>query len=158
MKKQRSENAYNMGPLKKKSWHALHPLQLPLAKSLYTHVAVNMLYLAVYLHTSIGFIDIFLRNTLECFPSCFLSLHASIDTEDVVHLLRLCFVSCDPIGICFSSQCRVSRSINGCSTTSWKQLQKAQRIFFFYPPCIFKRFFPHPSTLVKALLQSQEHV
>lgn len=125
---------------------------------LYTHVEVNMLYLAVYPHTSLGFTDIFVRNALECFPSCFLSLQASIDTEDVVHLLRLCFVSRDPVGICFSSQCRVSRSINGCGTTSWKQLQKAWRKGFFYPPCIFKKFFSRPSTLIKALLRSQEHV
>lgn len=101
----------------------------------------------------------------------------TIDTEDVVHLLRLCFVSCDPVGILFRSFEPEEALMAAAATAaqdSWKQLQKCERkgtrkgIFIppFLkipsPPSAHSSNQPHHSLpsihTSKGLLQSQQHV
>lgn len=69
---------------------------LPLHISI-SHVALDMLYLAVCTHSLFNSYFCF-RKVLEGFSICLLSWEWVL-TEDVVHLFGLCFGSCDPIGI-----------------------------------------------------------
>lgn len=64
---------------------------------------------------------------------------ASIDTEDVVHLLRLCFVSCDPIGICCSYRIELVEAIITAaqSLKSWCR-DRIEKLQF---ACILKEIF-----------------
>lgn len=98
--------------------HPTHTLHQP--RSLrFSCVSVNMPYLAA-LRTYVARPPCALHFLQECAGAlhrpAFSPYQPAIDTEDVVHLLRLCFVSCDPVGILFLSQFRSQR------THQWPQL------------------------------------
>lgn len=82
--------------------------------SLSSHVAINMLYLAIYTHTP------FTSYTflMECVGGLSIPVSlpaAGIDTEDVVHLLGAVFCQLWPHWNLFKLQWRVCRNNNPCT-------------------------------------------
>lgn len=151
-----------------------HP---PSTKPLFNHVSVNMPYLAVYAHTSLGLVRTFLQECAGALPVLFSLPTSRLLTQRMWCICSGCVLSVvTPLEFCCSHSFEPEEALTAAAAaarSSWKQLQKCERkggrkgifilLFFFkIPPPLptsTQPRHPHPSIHTsKDLLRPQEHV
>lgn len=103
----------------------------PSTKPLFNHVSVNMPYLAVYTHTSLGLVRTFLQECAGALPVLFSLPTSRLLTQRMRCICSGCVLSVvTPLEFCCSHSFEPEEALTAAAAaarSSWKQRQKCER-------------------------------
>lgn len=110
---------------------SITPSPPPSTKPLFNHVSVNMPYLAVYAHTSLGLVRTFLQECAGALPVLFSLPTSRLLTQRMWCICSGCVLSVvTPLEFCCSHSFEPEEALTAAAAaarSSWKQLQKCER-------------------------------